>query len=107
MSRMDPLVRIKRLVARRRFRFSEKALDELEADGLEKADAVESVLNAQTIQKVLRSRSSCRTSKEKLYVIESFSYTGTLIYTKGKIAREAGEEVFYFYISAKRARYAD
>jgi hypothetical protein len=105
---VDALVRIKRLLARRRYRFSEKALDELEADGLEKADAVEAVLNAQIIKKVIRSRSPRRgRASEKLYVIESFSYTGTLIYTKGKIGREADEEVFYFYISAKRARFSE
>jgi len=30
-----------------------------------------------------------------------FTYGGTLLYTKGKIAREAGREVFYVLISAK------
>lgn len=102
---MDVLLRIKQLVARRRYRFSRKAADELEADGLERDDAVEAVLNAPMIQKIIRSRRRVRaSSREKLYVIESFSYTGTLIYTKGKIAREAGQEVFYFFVSAKRSR---
>jgi hypothetical protein len=39
----------------------------------------------------------------KLYVIKSFSFSGTLIYTKGAIVREAGQEVFYILVSAKIA----
>lgn len=72
--------------------------------GLSGMDAVEAVLNASMIQKFTPGR---RGAREKLYVIESFSYTGTLIYTKGKIARHAGEEVFYFFLSSKRSRYAE
>jgi len=44
---------------------------------------------------------------EKLYVIESFNYRGALLYTKRKIAREAGEEVYYFFILAKASRYSE
>lgn len=65
---------------------------------------VESILNAQFVDKTLRSRSPARRhAREKLYVIKSFSYSGTLIYTKGAIAREGGEEVFYVLVSAKVA----
>lgn len=37
----------------------------------------------------------------KLYVIKSFSYSGTLIYTKGTIVSWAGEEFFYLLVSSK------
>ena len=72
---MDVLQRIKRLMARRRYRFTYKALRELHVDALDPEDALESVLNAQTIKKTVRSRGVGRTgSREKLYVIESFNY---------------------------------
>src|SRR6185436_12834091 len=80
---MDVLHRIKRLVASGRFHATLKAEEELNLDGLTPQDAVEAILNAQVIKKVLRSTSPRRaTADEKLYVIEGFNYTGTLIYTK-------------------------
>ncbi len=42
---------------------------------------------------------------EKLYVIKSFSYDGTLIYTKGTIVNEDGRETFYIFISSKIATF--
>ena len=105
---MDVLQRIKHLIVRGRYRFTYKALIELHADGLEPEDALESILNAQAIKKTIRSRRPDRVeSREKLYVIENFTYRGTLIYTKGKIAREAGEEIYYLLISSKRSTLAD
>jgi hypothetical protein len=80
---------------------------ELQRDSLSPEDAIESVLNATEIKKVLRSSGWPERTKERLYVIESTTYSGTLIYTKGKIAQEGGEPVYYFFISAKRSRYAD
>jgi hypothetical protein len=81
---MDVLLRIKRLVLRGHVRFAEKARDEMEADGLAPEDVIESVLNAQTIDKTLRSRSLRRRHRrEKLYVIKSFSFSRTLIYYEG------------------------
>ncbi len=69
---------------------------------------MEAVLNAQTISKVLRSTSSRRTSpREKLYVIEAFNYGETLLYTKGKITRQTGEELCYFFVSSKRSQFTD
>lgn len=103
---MDILVRIKRLVLDDYFRFTQKALDEMEFDGLQPGNVKEAILNAQTIDKVIRSRSTKkRFSGEKLYVIKSFDYSGTLIYTKGAIAKEEDQEVFYVLISAKIATY--
>ncbi len=105
---MEVLAHIKRLIVRCRYRFSYKALDELDRDGLEPEDALEAVLNAQAIRKTLRSYAPRRgRGGDRLYVIESFNYSGTLLYTKGKIAREAGEEVYYFFVSAKASRYSD
>jgi hypothetical protein len=101
---MDVLVRIKRLVLHGWVRFTEKARHEMDADDLTVDDVVESILNAQAIAKTLRSRSgSRRHAGEKLYVIKSFSYGGTLIYTKGTLVREAQREVFYVFVSAKLA----
>lgn len=105
---MDLLSRIKRLVAAGRYRLTLKAQDELAADGLRPADAVESILNAQSIRKTLRSRSPRRGfAGEKLYVIESFNYSGALIYTKGTIKGEEGRQIFYLLISSKRSTLID
>ena len=105
---MDVLVRIKRLVFQGRVRYTEKAIDEMAADGLMPSDAEESILNAQTIEKTLKSRSRTRRfAGDKLYVIKSFNFTGTLIYTKGKIDRQGDQEVFYILISTKIATVGD
>ena len=101
---MDVLLQIKRLVVRGWIRFTEKAREEMEAHGLGAAEVVESIVNAQAIAKTLRSPSRAkRHPGEKLYVIKSFSYDGTLIYTKGAIVRQAEQEVFYVFVSAKIA----
>lgn len=57
---MEVLAHIKRLIVRRRYRFSYKALDELDRDGLEPEDALEAVLNAQAMRKTLRSHAPRR-----------------------------------------------
>lgn len=94
---MDVLVQIKRLVLRGDVRFTEKARDEMDADGLRVTDVLESVMNAQAIAKTLKSTSSARRrSGEKLYVIKSFSYEGTIV-------RENGHATFYIFISSKLA----
>lgn len=100
---MDVLLRIKRLVFQGRVRYTEKAIDEMAADGLMPNDVEESILNAQLIDKTLHSDRPNRSPKEKLYVIKSFSFSGTLIYTKGKIDRKGDEETFYILVSAKIA----
>jgi hypothetical protein len=105
---MDVLHRIKRLIAAGRFYVTLKAEAELDSDGLVPQDAVEAILNAQSIKKMLKSRSADRGfAGEKLYVIEGFNYTGTLIYTKGAIKREADGEVFYLFVSSKRSTIGD
>jgi hypothetical protein len=96
------LVRIKRLVIARRVEFTLKAEQERLRDGLTVEDVLESVVNANAIKKVLRSRSARRLqAHERLYVIESPTFTGTWVYTKGTIRRKAGQEVFYVFVSSK------
>ena len=100
----DVLVRIKRAVLAGRYAFSEKARTEMEADGITEMDVVESILNAVAIYKTLRSRSPLRPKrKEYLYVIQSPNLEGLAIYSKGKLVRERGSEVYYFLVSSKKA----
>ena len=103
---MDVLSYIKRLVIRGSMRFTEKARDELETDDLTANDIAESIVNADEIYKVIRSRHP-QHSGEKLYVIKSTNFEGTCIYTKGAIRRLEEREVFYVFISSKidRARW--
>ena len=56
----DTLVRIKRAVLAGHYAFSEKASFELEADGLNELDIVESIVNAVAIYKTIRSQSPFR-----------------------------------------------
>ncbi|MEX2220096.1 MAG: hypothetical protein WD749_15200 [Phycisphaerales bacterium] len=101
---MDVLVRIKRLVLRGAVRFTDKARDEMDLDGLTAEEVLESVINAPAILKTLRSTSPLRRyAGERLYVIKGRTYDGTVIYTKGAIHREAGSETFYIFISSKLA----
>lgn len=101
---MDVLLRIKRLVVRGRVEFTAKAATERLRDGLSVEDVLESILNANAIKKVLRSRSHRRWAPhERLYVIESPTFGGTWVYTKGTIRRKGQAEVFYVLVSSKLA----
>jgi len=96
------LVRIKRLVIARRVEFTTKATHERLRDGLTVEDVLESIVNANAIKKVIRSRSPARSRRgERLYIIESPTFTGIWVYSKGTIRRKAGQEVFYVFVSAK------
>jgi hypothetical protein len=97
------LVRIKRLIISGKYVFTGKAEIEMFADGLTEECVLESVLNANGIKKAMRSTSAVSLPGEKLYVIESFTYDGMLIYTKGAIKRNGDEEYFYLLISSKRS----
>lgn len=55
---MDVLARIRQLVRANRYRFSEKALDEMEVDDLNGEDIVESINGAAGIAKRPRSSSA-------------------------------------------------
>lgn len=81
-----------------------KAEQERLRDGLTVEDVLESVVNANGVKKVLRSRSAARMhARERLYVIESPNFSGIWIYTKGTIRPKGGQEVFYVLISSKLA----
>ncbi len=100
----DILIRIKRAVLAGNYEFSEKARIEMEADGLVESDALESILDAVAIYKTIRSTSLRRGQHlEYLHIIKSLNLDGLPIYTKGKLVSQAGIEVYYFLVSAKRA----
>lgn len=102
-TQVDVLTRIKRLAIARRLRFTLKADVERIRDGLSVEDIVESLVNAPVINKTLRSRSPQRLlSREKLYVIISSTYDGTLVYTKGTVRKTRDVEEYYLLISAKK-----
>ena len=99
---MDALIHIKRLAIAGRVRFTEKADIERICDSLAVEDVLESILNANAIKKVIRSTSVGRIGRlARLYIIESPTYSGLWIYTKGTIRDVDGQEVFYVLISAK------
>jgi hypothetical protein len=100
---MDIFVNIKRLVVARRVIFTEKAENEMAADELTPELVYESILNAPAIYKVLRSRNPRTKQAEKLYIIKGLTFDGIDIYTKGKILRKKGVDVFYVLISSKRS----
>ena len=95
------MVHIKRLIIAGRFAFTSKAERAMFADDLTEEDVLESILNANGIRKTLRSTSKSSIGKEKLYVIESFTYDGVLVCTKGVIKKFEGEDRFYLLVSSK------
>jgi hypothetical protein len=98
------LKRIKRCIIGGHIRFTFKAELEMLADHLSRLDVLEAILGAQGISKVLRSRQGGPSGgTERLYVILGFTYDGTLVYTKGKLQEESGQEVYYILISSKKA----
>ncbi|MBD3347099.1 MAG: hypothetical protein GF401_18750 [Chitinivibrionales bacterium] len=98
------LVRIKRAILLGNFRFSRKAWDEMKIDHITELDVLESISNAVAIYKRIRSTSVFKKSiKEYLYIIQSPNMHGLPIYTKGKLVKEQGQDVFYFIISSKKS----
>jgi hypothetical protein len=100
---MDILVKIKRLVVSRRVLFTEKAEIEMATDALTPELVYESILNAPAIFKVLRSRNPKAQRSERLYVIKGLTFDGVDIYTKGKILKKEGVDIFYVLISSKKS----
>lgn len=78
-----------------------KAEEEMNLDELTEDEVIESIVNAPRIEKTLRSSAAGR--PERLYVLKGKTFGNLLVYTKGKIVRDAGEEMFYILISSKRA----
>ena len=100
---MDILVRIKRLVIARKVLFTEKAECEMAAESLTPDLVYESILNAPSIFKSLRSRNPRTGKTEKLYIVKGLTFDGLDIYTKGKILAKAEGDIFYVLISSKRS----
>jgi len=100
---MDIFIRIKRLVISRRVLFTEKAELEMARDALTPELVYEAILNAPAIFKVLRTRNPMTGKSEKLYVIKGLTFDGLEIYTKGKILKKEGVDIFYVLISSKRS----
>jgi len=76
----------------------------MEADRLTELDVAEAILNAVAIFKKIRSTNPMRKRpREYLYIIQSTNLEGLLIYTKGKLIKEAGQDRYYFLVSSKRA----
>ena len=100
----DVLRRIKRAVLAGNYAFSEKALVEMEANGLTELDIAESILNAVAIYTTIRSTSRWRERRtEYLHIIQSTNLDGLMIYTKGKLVEEEGIDRYYVLISSKKA----
>lgn len=72
-------------------------------DSLSRADVIESILNATNIKKRLRSANPRTGRRETLYVIDSTTWDGVSVYTKGKIQSEAEGDRFYVMISFKKS----
>lgn len=105
---MNPVLKkIKRLIIQGNYVFTAKAEAERIADNLTEEDILESILNASFVR-TKRSRSPWRKEHlEKIYIIESFTYDGVLIYTKGVIRKQEEVESFYIIVSAKKSTIGD
>src|SRR5256885_7589583 len=101
---MDLQISIKQAVLSGRIGFTRKAQEERRLDQLTEQEVKESILNATAIYKSIRSRSRRRAKRrEMLHIIYGTTYTGIVIYTKGKLLVERGVETYYILISAKRS----
>jgi hypothetical protein len=101
---IELLIRIKRAILSGRYVFSEKARMEMEADCITELDVAESIINAVAIYKTVRSISPYRKNlREYLHIIQGTNLDGLPIYTKGKLVKEDGEDVYYFLISSKKS----
>lgn len=92
---MNPtLTKIKRLIIQGKYIFTGKADAERIAGLLTQEMVLESILNASFVR-TKRSRSEWRQERhEKMHTIESFTYDGILIYTKGVIRQQGGAGLF-------------
>jgi len=103
----NTLKHIKRLIIQGNYVFTAKAETDRIIDNLSQEDILESILNASFIR-TKRSTSPWRKGqKENMHIIESFTYDGILIYTKGVIRKLEQVESFYIIISAKKSTIGD
>jgi hypothetical protein len=100
---MDILARIKDLVEHGKIFLTKKARFEMAIDDIAPDQVCEAILNAPFISKTLGSKNPSTGVAEKLYVIKGAADDGVFIYTKGKIDKIEGREVFYVLISSKRS----
>lgn len=101
------LIKIKKLILLGRYEFRLSAAVQLTSDGLTKEDALGAILNADFLMKKNSTSQDKLERKEKVYIIESFTYDGILMYTKGIIRTKGNQETFYIIISAKRSTSGD
>lgn len=80
-----------------------KAEMEMDRDGLTRQNVIESILSADRIAQRIRSRNPATSRRETLYVIDSTTWDGMRIYTKGKIVSEHHESRFYVLVSSKNS----
>jgi hypothetical protein len=101
------LKKIKRLIIQGHFKFTLKADAERLLDGLTQEDVLESILNAALIRAKKSHSPNRKEPDERMYIIESFTYDGILIYSKGVIRKDGPIETFYIIVSAKRSTLGD
>jgi hypothetical protein len=99
------LVKIKRLVLRKKYEFRLSAELQLANDGLTMDDALEAILNADYLTRKKSTSQDKFMPKERVYIIESYTYDGILMYIKGTIRKSRNQEEFYIIISAKRSTF--
>jgi hypothetical protein len=75
----------------------------MDRDSLTEEDILESILNAQFVRTKRSSRRFKKGKSEKVYIIESFTYSGMLIYTKGVIRGTRDNKKFYLLIPSKKS----
>jgi hypothetical protein len=97
------LKRIKRLAYQRRIRFTYKARAEQIADGLLQDDVIESLIYAQDVRRKRSTSRYRKSGREMVYIIESFTLDGILVYTKGVLRKAKDGQDYYLLISAKRS----
>ncbi len=99
---MDTLIRIKRLALAGRLEFTEKADLEMQRDSIDENMVREAIVGADFILKTIRSTHPHSKRREYLHVIVGKSWSGIIIYTKGRFEYTNGEETYYVLISSKR-----
>ena len=101
------LIKIKRLILQRKYEFRLSAELQLASDGLTMDDALEAILSADYLTKKNSTSQDKVTPKEKVYIIESYTYDGILMYIKGTIRKSRNQDEFYIIISAKRSTFGE
>jgi len=74
----------------------------MENNGITQRMVKEAIINAPAISKTIKSKHPQTGEREYLHIIIGPTYTGLILYTKGKIEFENNQETFYVLISSKR-----